>query len=192
MFWWLFRFLFHSGKDMSREINQNSLQPPFVADNRIRLRREDLEGLDTDEKFHAIADEVYNRHTKHDYIHSFSEPLRNLMFVLDMDGQVNNGGWDQYLFNAPGEHFEEAYRALRAIGMKEYAAIMDRIRALFPGKRVPKDTGQRRRLLDKIYTDSADPDLMVEQWNQWDDHYYDLQDRFRKKVVEYAERHWLE
>ena len=189
MLWWL-RYLRHLDKLIPKDTDKGP-EMPFVADNRIRLRRADLEGLDTNEKFHAIADEVYNRHTQHDYIHSFSEPLRNLMFVLDMDGQVNNGGWDQYLFNATGEHFEETYRALRAIGMKEYAAIMDRIRALFPGKRVPKNTYQRRRLLDKIYTNSDDPDRMVEQWNRWDEQYYDLQELFRRRVVDYAERYLL-
>jgi hypothetical protein len=58
-------------------------------------------------------------------------------------GQVDNGGFAQFLFNATGEYARETVWALREVGAPLSASLLERAILLFPGGTVPVDQHQR-------------------------------------------------
>lgn len=40
---------------------------------------------------------------------------KNILFIEMLEGEVNNGGFDQYFFNSSGEYAHETYKAMKEI-----------------------------------------------------------------------------
>jgi Domain of unknown function (DUF4375)/HEAT repeats len=91
-------------------------------------------------------------------------PQRRLVLVVYLDGQVNNGGFEQYFFNASDDAGEVA-AALEDIGLAEAARTFRHAVSAF-GKAGPSlDLDARRRQLEKLGT-SGDERLEAanERW----------------------------
>lgn len=63
---------------------------------------------------------------------ALSKPEQYVMVVGDFEGQINNGGFDQYYFNSYGDNAVVAVEALRAIGANESAELLIKSFGVFP------------------------------------------------------------
>jgi hypothetical protein len=70
--------------------------------------------------------------------------------VWQMLSEVNNGGFNQFYFNSSGDRSIATPAALRTIGAKKFAGIMERANALFPGGRPPEHRYKRQTVLEEI------------------------------------------
>jgi hypothetical protein len=64
-----------------------------------------------------------------------------------LEGEVNNGGFDQFFFNAAGNEAAQIIQALEAVGASKTAAIVRRACAKFPDGMPPTDWFVRQEVL---------------------------------------------
>jgi hypothetical protein len=74
--------------------------------------------------------------------------------IETFDGEVNNGGFDQFFRNSAGNETAEAIQALEIIGASKVAGITKRAAKRFPGGMPPKDRSAREDLLETISPDT--------------------------------------
>ena len=79
-----------------------------------------------------------------------SLPERVFRAIWELEGQVNNGGFDQYFFNSSGDTAFAVVDALTAIGAGRTARIAVRANGVFPGATPPRDRHQRQALLNAL------------------------------------------
>ncbi len=70
--------------------------------------------------------------------------------VWELEGDVNNGGFEQYSFNSSGDTVFAVVDALTAIGASEAARIVAEANGMFPGSSPPRDRRERWVLLDGL------------------------------------------
>ena len=84
-----------------------------------------------------------------------------LWAVLNISGQVCNGGFYQALFNSYGELAEESIAGLRMFGLSRHAEIFDEAFNAFGIRPIPRNGDKR---LDRLFSKEC------EYWKaQWDD-----------------------
>lgn len=79
-----------------------------------------------------------------------SRAFQTFALVLTYDGEVNNGGHEQFFFNSSGNYAVQTVDALMAIGASITAEQLKRINALFGRNGPSPDRATRQRQLSKI------------------------------------------
>ncbi|WP_452219403.1 DMP19 family protein [Lacinutrix undariae] len=144
-----------------------------------------LVGKNIDEKFDIINDAVYNRHMDYNHIEDFKNPLKNLVYLLNMKGQVDNGGITQFIDNATGDHFLETKLALKEIKMTPYLNILLEIEKTFPNNRVPKNQNERRYVIDSMCKTDEERWKIEETYEDYDTTFYKKEKIFKTKLIDY-------
>ena len=160
--------------------------------NKINLSLKDFENDNQSELFDNIIDDVYAREIDHDNIEEFENPLKNLIYVSNMHGQVLNGGVIQFVDNSTGDSFEETLKALKEIKATEYIEILENVKSIFPKGLVPKDTEERRELIDSIWEklNEKQDEEMSEFLENLDEKYYDNQELLYRYIIDYT-KHYI-
>lgn len=78
---------------------------------------------------------------------NLSEIDRILVSIWALEGDVNNGGFRQYYFNTSGDTAHYAPAALRAIGARVMAEIVERANSLFGPSGPPISRDERQEAL---------------------------------------------
>lgn len=104
---------------------------------------------------------------------------RYVALILDLEGQVNNGGFDQYYFNSYGDNAAEAVMALRAIGANSVAKMLVESFSVFPSSKPSPDRWVRQAQLEKI-GESGD-----EKLSNLDDQFYEYPDNLNALLSAY-------
>jgi hypothetical protein len=91
---------------------------------------------------------------------------RILLIVENLEGEVNNGGFDQFYFNSSGDYANETVDALNKIGANKTAEIVKKANDEFPNGVVPKNREKRQDVLDSLREKSS------ENWNRLESVYY--------------------
>lgn len=76
-----------------------------------------------------------------------------LVTIWGLEGDVNNGGFDQYYFNGSGDQAWFAPAALRSIGAHRAASIVERANSIF-GKDGPSPNSNKRQTALLAITES--------------------------------------
>ena len=105
-----------------------------------------------------------------DEIAKLTDAEKTFYFVVQLESEVNNGGFSQFLFNSSGDFANDTSTALRKIGAEKTAQIYDKMLAAFGGK-VPPDRDERIEMLDEILSDEINEIL-----NECDDRFYEYSD----------------
>ncbi|MCE9529964.1 MAG: DUF4375 domain-containing protein [Planctomycetes bacterium] len=109
-----------------------------------------------------------------------TEPQRHYFTVIEMDGEVNNGGLTQYFFNSGGDRWKTALAGLEAMKFKERLAIFREAIALF-GRKGPSTNRNRRMVqLSELPTDN-DKDL-----SDLDNQYYECKEHVAVLAMRYV------
>jgi hypothetical protein len=104
-------------------------EPPKQEDGKIDLFK--------------VGDKVLERQRAIGFT-KLSEPEKAFFCVWNLEGEVYNGGFEQYYHNPSGDYAAEAVGALQAIGATETAMIVKRTNAIF-GERGPSPDGATRQ-----------------------------------------------
>lgn len=116
-----------------------------------------------------------------------SEAEKRYFAVGLLDGEVYNGGFDQYFFNHSGSHYKYALIGLEEMEATQALALLQRAKqALFNFDDVPEDTEKRRRLLQKLASDSFSKRL-----DELDTQYCKDPDGLSARAENYARAHGL-
>ena len=90
-----------------------------------------------------------------DDIEKLSHAERVFYIVFELEGEVNNGGFSQYLYNSSGNFANEIIEALREIGADKTADICDTALTALGGE-IPEEWELRQEKLESMITDSVD------------------------------------
>lgn len=111
---------------------------------------------------------------------SGSEKLYWVVNVLE--GEVYNGGFDQYFWNSSGAHYLLTLEGLNTLGAgRSLSLLQEAKRTLFGKGRVPEDTAERRDLLRALF-----PERMPEALNSLDKAYWENPDDLGGKLERFA------
>jgi HEAT repeat protein len=75
---------------------------------------------------------------------------RQVLAVEMLEGEVNNGGFDQYFYNSSGDTWPDAQAGLQAIGATEVGKLLARAVARFGSEGPSNDRETRQKQLAKI------------------------------------------
>lgn len=99
-----------------------------------------------------------------------------------LDGEVNNGGFDQFYYSSSGDLALEAIEAFEAIGAHGRADIIRRANSVFPDGKPPKDMDERIALLDSM------PESKKELLSSLNDEYYKIEENMDQLFFEYIRK----
>jgi hypothetical protein len=137
----------HRSSPPSRPANLDTRLPAAIA---AQLRRLYPPTKDTSKALHKCYEEVEGSIFKEleaidpntDWYELLSPGRRALVLIESLEGEVDNGGFDQYYLNSSGDGASLAPAALRMFGQEKVALMVERGNAQFPGG-PPADRNQR-------------------------------------------------
>ena len=113
---------------------------------------------------------------------------RVFLAIWELEAEVNNGGFDQWLRNPASDHAEEAVAGLREIGAARAAAVCDRVFALLPGGRPGTDRDARQQQLEEA--DAAlDADELEDTLGDLEEEFREVEDDLRTRLCAYMRAH---
>jgi uncharacterized protein DUF4375 len=115
-----------------------------------------------------------------------SPPERVIACLTEIEMEVNNGGFNQYYWNSPGDHSLEAAAALKELGAQHTAALLTEANAAF-GSGGPDSDRERRWAQMKALGESASV-----KWGELDGAFYEYKDDLSKLAARYIRSNRLE
>ncbi len=111
--------------------------------------------------FHRLGEVGYERLT---------DAQKVFVCVWSLEGEVNNGGFDQFYFNSSGDWAIETPAALDKIGAVQAAAIVRKANSVFPDGKPSNDRELRQQQLDAL------TDAVRDSFQQLDSDFYKYPD----------------
>lgn len=136
-----------------------------------------------EEKFlMSLSDKVYARFGKVEFAR-LTEAEKVFFCVWELEGEINNGGFDQFFFNSGGNYAVEAVDAFEKIGASKTAGIVRRANSVFKNGRPPKDwTARQDELL-------ALPESATETLRRLDNEFYKYDEDLSILLYEFVIKH---
>lgn len=116
-------------------------------------------------------------------ISKLTAPQKVLLFVENVEREVNNGGFNQFFWNSSGDYAHESLAALEVIGAKKTADIVRRAMAQWPDLNIPKDKTEREDLLMQIEK-QAEAD-----WRQCEEEFFAYEEDISQLLIQYVKKH---
>ncbi len=79
-----------------------------------------------------------------------SKEEKVIVYIEELEREINNGGFSQFFFNSAGDFTEEIIQALKTVGSTKFLVLVESAKAQFPNSYVPKDRAQRQEILEHI------------------------------------------
>lgn len=115
-----------------------------------------------------------------------TKPQQDLLFIENLEREVNNGGFNQFYWNSSGDYAMETVAALKAVGAHKAAEILIKANSAWPNQSVPKDREERQELLENI-EEQSNP-----VWAQCDSEFYQNPDNITELLLDYVKRNKAE
>lgn len=127
-----------------------------------------------------IGEILWNKSEKDYEFKNLNEFQKSVIFIEMLEGQVNNGEFDQYFFNSSGEYAHETLKALEEINALNMAEILNQAIKIFPSSPIPKDTEVRRELMESL------PEAILDKWDKIDDELYEYPENIAGLAIKYV------
>ena len=118
-----------------------------------------------------------------------SHPNKLFFAACLLEGEVYNGGFDQYFFNSSADYYTYAIQGLTEMGALESCRLLVQAKELYFGhKPVPQTQTSRIALLR---TDIAAEEERSHKADEIDSMFYNDPDNFHECAANYAKKHGL-
>lgn len=135
------------------------------SDKKFNLEK--VLNLEYDSDIVIAIDEYLNEKSEFgEKIEKLNSSQKTVLFVENLEREVNNGGLNQFYFNSSGDFSIETLYALLKIGAKKTAKVLMIANSEFPNGIIPKDREQRIKIIEQI------EDKSNEIWNSLDEKFY--------------------
>lgn len=94
---------------------------------------------------------------------------REIWAAAGLQGEVENGGFDQYFFNSSADDMDDALAGLERVGATEMFAVASEARARFGPEGPPRDRAARQRRLSALSPADTDTSLFDDLDGRLDD-----------------------
>src|SRR5262245_54322172 len=124
-----------------------------------------------------------------DGIYGLSPENRWFFAVFELEGEVYNGGFDQYFTNSSGDRYEHAVTGLQAMGATESLALLLAAKELLFGSNpVPGSQAERFEWMDDMRSVNRDLDHRLDHL---DEQFWKHADGLREQAARFTEKHCL-
>ena len=106
---------------------------------------------------------------------------RALYSLLATDGEVKNGGFEQFFTNSTGALIDDAIRGARRVGLRKHERILREAAGIFPNADVPEDWDLRNDVFATIPAELAEDKL-----SQLDERWYALDRLLDERLRSYV------
>jgi hypothetical protein len=112
---------------------------------------------------------------------------KNIVFIEELEREVNNGGFSQYFSNYSGDYAIETLTALKTIKSKIFFDLLNNAIKKFPDGTAPKDRDEREELVEKMENENDSLwDSLDENFLQYEEDIYSLMiDYIRNNMKEF-------
>jgi hypothetical protein len=117
-----------------------------------------------------------------DSFSNLTEPEKIFIYVDMLEGQVNNGGFDQFFFNSSGDYTHEILSAYEKIYAYKTADLIATAIKAFPVSPVSKDTEIRREIMRNLNESTT------KVWDDLDDKFYEYEDNIAGLLIDYIKQ----
>jgi len=112
-----------------------------------------------------------------------SHPEQVIACLTEVEMEVNNGGFDQYYWNSPGDHAREAVAALEELGAQHTATLLKEANGVFGEGGPDPDRDKRGMQMDALPKGARD------RWFDLDGAFYEYRDDLSRLAAGYIRRH---
>ena len=131
------------------------------------------------ENLYAMADDVFARLSVSGY-EKLSDADKIFVSVWSLKGEVDNGGFEQWLFNTSGDWAYDTTRCLIELGATRTAELVSRVLDLFPAKGIPSEMVCRRKLMERIDKN------IIEMWDEMSDEFFKEEEDIESLLADYV------
>jgi hypothetical protein len=128
-------------------------------------------------------------------LRSWSTQERRYFAVVLLEGEVYNGGFDQYFTNSSADHYQDAVVCLEELGAIQSLKLLQEAAAVLFDEQAPPTTQAGRTTLMKEKFRWPEEDQPMPEWatrlEVLDDQFYKDPDRLGDLLDAYAETHDL-
>lgn len=119
-----------------------------------------------------------------EHIERLSLEARLVYLVWCLDGEIHNGGFDQFFYSSLGNYSIELLGHLETIGAVKSRELLSRAISLFPDSRPAKDQEARFKQLKELET----PEIQI-LLSDLDQQFWKYEDNLACRVNEFVRQH---
>jgi hypothetical protein len=108
-----------------------------------------------------------------------SDCEKNIVYIEELEREVNNGGFKQFFYNSAGDYTFEIINALKLIGSKIFLGLLEKAIKEFPESNVTKDRDKRQEILGNIEEKAN----IV--WEELDNQFFKYEENIYKLLIDY-------
>ena len=114
-----------------------------------------------------------------------SEQEKNIVYIEEMEREVNNGGFNQFFFNTSGDYTNELINSLKEIKSKIFLKIVEEAIMEFPGGIVPSNSDERQKILEEIQERSENKwEKLTQDFFKYEEDLYSLMIKYINENIE--------
>jgi hypothetical protein len=114
---------------------------------------------------------------------ALSRPEQVIACLTEVEMEVNNGGFDQYYWNSPGDHARETVSALQELGAAHTASLVAEANAVFGPAGPDRDRGRRWDQMKAL------PPAGRDRWHELDGAFQDYEEDLSALAARYIRAH---
>lgn len=112
-------------------------------------------------------------------LYKLTKQEKTLYYLIVIDKEIYNGGFNQYFFNSSGDNAHEALNSFIEIGALKSAHIVIQAFNLWPNEIVPSDRNTRQNMLEEVEIYAND------SWEKLDYEYCKDEDKLIEKLFQF-------
>lgn len=88
-----------------------------------------------------------------DKLDELNDKEKTLYLVMDFEAEMNEGGFEQFLYSEAGNHIYDTYHSFVEFKRNDIADIIHECILVFPQEEIPAEQIQRQQLLELLLND---------------------------------------
>ena len=135
------------------------------------------------EVFKLALDTVFDKNdSSTEHLSRLTPEARLIYQVWNFDGEIHNGGFDQFFSNSSGDYCEEVFKCLEDIKAINSIRLLTAAKSYFPNSYVPQERQERLQLWLPISDDENTQDAL----DELDNEFYLYEDNLVGKLDEFV------
>lgn len=150
----------------------------------MEISKKDIEFNDLNDLWGNLIENYYPDYDD-DSFYSLDLITQTFALIVDVDGQINNGGIIQFIDNGTGNRFHETIDAAKRINSDGLVNILSRATTQYPDGQIPKEWNYRRDLWDQLCAKHEDDEKWENFWEELDNWYYNNSETIYQNMIDY-------
>ena len=158
-----------------------------------KLTEQIIDTTSNDRLLQLIFDNLLERQStdhkkEYETVMSWNKSRQAIYMIWELEGEVNNGGYNQFYFNSSGQFYKHLPNALKLVGANRFADLTQRANVTFE-KENPKITQLQGGTIEG-FSESYENNPL----NKFDDEFFNLykKEYLQKIQVDFIRKHKIE